>query len=316
MILSYLLRRLGQLAVVLLIGSVAVWIMIYAVPGSPELAIVGPDATAEQREAVRERLGLDRPLPLQYLSWAGSALTGDLGNSLASGKPVTELLGQRIPATFQLIAFAVAIGLFIALPAGVLAAWRPRSLTARAAGIYQVVLLAFPSFWLGIILIWLFGLHFRILPTMSNYVPVFGDPIGAFRNTLLPALTLGLFMAAVLIRFVRSAVSDELHKPYIRAIRAKGASERTVLLSHALRNAALPIVTIVGLQLGAFIGGAVVTESIFNYPGIGRLVFVAVTTRDYPVVQGVLMFVVLSFALINMAVDLIYAALDPRIKVN
>lgn len=316
MILSYLLRRFGQLIMVLLIGSVAVWIMIYAVPGSPELAIVGPDATPEQIAAVRERLGLDQPLPLQYMSWTGGALTGDLGNSLASGKPVTELLGQRIPATFQLIVLAVFIGLAIALPAGVLAAWRPRSLTARAAAIYQVVLLAFPSFWLGIILIWLFGLHFRILPTMSNYVPMFGDPVGAFRNTLLPALTLGLFMAAVLIRFVRSAVSDELAKPYIRAIRAKGAGERKVLLNHALRNAALPIVTIVGLQLGAFIGGAVVTESIFNYPGIGRLVFVAVTSRDYPVVQGVLMFVVLSFALINMVVDLIYAALDPRIKVN
>ncbi|HTV70874.1 MAG TPA: ABC transporter permease [Rhizobiaceae bacterium] len=316
MILSYLVRRLGQLALVLFIGSVAVWIMIYAVPGSPELAIAGPDATAEQLAAVRERLGLDRPLPVQYLSWVGGVLTGDLGSSLASGKAVTELLGQRIPATFQLIVFAVVIGLVIALPAGVFAAWRPRSLTARAAGIYQVVLLAFPSFWLGIILIWLFGLHFRVLPTMSNYVPFMADPVGAFRNTLLPALTLGLFMAAVLVRFVRSAVSEELAKPHIRAVRAKGASEGNILINHALRNAALPIVTIVGLQLGAFIGGAVVTESVFNYPGIGRLVFVAVSTRDYPVVQGVLMFVVFSFAVINMAVDVIYAALDPRIKVN
>jgi peptide/nickel transport system permease protein len=316
MILSYLVRRLGQLALVLFIGSVAVWIMIYAVPGSPELAIAGPDATPEQLAAVRERLGLERPLPVQYLSWVGGVLTGDLGSSLASGKPVTELLGQRIPATFQLIVFAVVIGLVIALPAGVFAAWRPRSLTARAAGIYQVVLLAFPSFWLGIILIWLFGLHFRVLPTMSNYVPLTTDPVGAFRNTLLPALTLGLFMAAVLVRFVRSAVSEELAKPYIRAIRAKGAGEGNILINHALRNAALPIVTIVGLQLGAFIGGAVVTESVFNYPGIGRLVFVAVTARDYPVVQGVLMFVVFSFAVINMAVDLVYAGLDPRIKVN
>lgn len=316
MILSYLLRRLGQLALVLFLGSVAVWIMIYAVPGSPELAIAGPDATAEQLAAVRERLGLDRPLPVQYLSWVGGVVTGDLGSSLASGKPVTELLGQRIPATFQLIVFAVVIGVAIALPAGVFAAWRPRSLTARAAGVYQVVLLAFPSFWLGIILIWLFGLHFRVLPTMSNYVPVTADPVGALRNTLLPALTLGLFMAAVLVRFVRSAVSEELAKPYIRAIRAKGAGEGNILINHALRNAALPIVTIVGLQLGAFIGGAVVTESVFNYPGIGRLVFVAVSTRDYPVVQGVLMFVVFSFAVINMAVDVAYAALDPRIKVN
>lgn len=314
--LSYLVQRLGQLVLVLAMGSVAVWIMIYAVPGSPELAIAGPDATPEQLNAVRERLGLNRPLPAQYFSWLGNAVQGDLGYSLASGRPVTELLGQRIPATFQLIVFSVLIGLAIALPAGTFAAWRPRSLTARGVAIYQVVLLAFPSFWLGIIFIWLFGLYLRVLPTISNYVPFLSDPGGALRNTILPALTLGLFMAAVLIRFVRSAVAEELSKPYIRAARAKGASDTALLVNHALRNAALPIVTIVGLQLGAFIGGAVVTESIFNYPGIGRLVFVAVTTRDYPVIQGVLMFVVLSFALINMAVDVVYAALDPRIKVS
>ena len=313
---TYLLRRLAQLAVVLFLGSVAVWVMIYAIPGSPELAIAGPDATAEQLAAVRNRLGLDRPLPLQYVSWLGNALTGDLGASLASRKPVTELLGQRVPATFQLIAFSIFIGLVIALPVGTYAGWRPRSPLARAAAVYQVALLAFPSFWLGIILVWLFGLYFRVLPTSSSYVSVFTAPLEALRNTLLPAVTLGLFMAAVLLRFVRSAVAEELVKPYARAIRAKGVSDGRILIDHALRNAALPIVTIVGLQIGGFIGGAVVTESIFNYPGIGRLVFLAVTTRDYPVVQGILMFVVLCFALINMAVDLVYAALDPRIKMT
>lgn len=313
---SFLLRRIGQLLLVLFIGSVAVWLMIYAVPGSPEMTIAGADATPEQLAAVRERLGLNRPLPVQYLSWVGNALTGDLGNSLTSNKPVTELLGQRIPATFQLVVFTVVIGLLIALPAGTLAAWHPGSVIARISAVYQVVLLAFPSFWLGIIFIWLFGLHFGILPTVSDYVPFLERPGQAIRNTILPALTLGLFMGAVLIRFVRGAVSEELSKPYIRAIRAKGASESTILLGHALRNAALPIVTIIGLQLGAFIGGTVVTESIFNYPGVGRLVFLAVSTRDYPVVQGVLMFVVLTFAIINMIVDLLYAALDPRITIN
>ncbi len=313
---TYLLRRLAQLAIVLFLGSVAVWVMIYAIPGSPELAIAGPDATAEQLAAVRNRLGLDRPLPLQYMSWLGNTLTGDLGASLASRKPVTELLGQRVPATFQLVAFAILIGLVIALPVGTYAGWRPRSTLARVAAVYQVALLAFPSFWLGIILVWLFGLYFRVLPTSSSYVSVFVAPLEALRNTLLPAVTLGLFMAAVLLRFVRSAVAEELVKPYARAIRAKGVSDGRILIDHALRNAALPIVTIVGLQIGGFIGGAVVTESIFNYPGIGRLVFLAVTTRDYPVVQGILMFVVFCFALINMAVDLVYAALDPRIKMT
>jgi peptide/nickel transport system permease protein len=313
---SYLLRRLAQLIVVLFLGSVAVWVMIYAVPGGPEMTIAGADATAEQLAAVRTRLGLDRPLPLQYVSWVGNALHGDLGASLASRKPVTELLGQRIPATFQLVVFSILIGLVIALPAGAYAGWRPRSAVSRTAGCYQVVLLAFPSFWLGIILIWLFGLHFRILPTSSSYVSVFVAPLAALRNTLMPALTLGLFIAAVLIRFVRSAVAEELAKPYVRAARAKGVADRHILVHHALRNAALPIVTVIGLQIGSFIGGAVVTESIFNYPGLGRLVYVAVTARDYPVVQGVIMFVVLCFALINMAVDVAYAALDPRIKMT
>ena len=180
--------------------------------------------------------------------------------------------------------------------------------------IYQTVLLAFPSFWLGIILVWLFGLYWRVLPTTANYISFTSNPIAAIREITLPALTLGLFMAAVLTRFVRMALENELGLPYICTARAKGASEPRILIAHALRNAALPIVTVIGLQLGAFIGGTVITESIFNYPGLGRLVFVAVTTRDYPVVQGVLLFVVLNFAIINMLVDVIYAALDPQIQ--
>ena len=313
---AFLVRRIGQLALVIVIGSFAVWAMLYAVPGGPEYAIAGADATEEQLAATRERLGLDRPFLAQYATWAGNMLQGDLGYSLTSRKPVTELLGQRLPATFQLIVFTLVIGLAIALPAGTYAAWKQGSPIAHGTAFFQVFLLAFPSFWLGIILSWFFGLRLGILPTISNYVPFFEDPVGAFRNTILPAVTLGLFMAAVLIRFVRAAIAEELSKPYITAIRAKGASERTILVRHALRNAALPIVTIIGLQLGAFVGGAVVTESIFNYPGIGRLVFLAVSSRDYPVVQGVLVFVVVCFALINMGVDLLYASLDPRIKSN
>ena len=312
--LSYLLRRILQLAFVLALASIAVWMMIYTVPGSPEVAIAGADATPEQLNAVRARLGLDRPLPLQYVSWLTSALVGDLGSSLTSDRPVIDLLSQRIPATLQLVVAAMLIGILIALPAGILAAWRPRGIVARLTDIYQTVLLAFPSFWLGIILVWLFGLYWRVLPTTANYISFTSNPLAAIREITLPALTLGLFMAAVLTRFVRMALENELGLPYIRTARAKGASEPRILIAHALRNAALPIVTVIGLQLGAFIGGTVITESIFNYPGLGRLVFVAVTTRDYPVVQGVLLFVVLNFAIINMLVDVIYAALDPRIQ--
>lgn len=312
----HLVRRIGQLAAVLVLGSIAVWAVIYAAPGSPVTAIAGADATEAQLASVRERLGLDRSLPVQYGAWLQNAFTGDLGNSLASSKPVTELLGQRIPATLQLVVATLLVGLAIALPIGTRAAVRPTGPLARFATAYQVVLLAAPSFWVGIIVIWLFGLRFRLLPTASDYVPFFSDPAGAVKNLALPALTLGTFMGAVLMRFVRAAVSQALTEPHVQAARAKGASERRVLFNHGLRNAALPLVTVTGLQLGAFIGGTVVTESIFNYPGIGRLVYTSVVGRDYPVVQGTLLFVVFSFAVINMVVDLLYATLDPRVRLS
>jgi peptide/nickel transport system permease protein len=311
---AYLLRRAGQLLVTLLLTSIAVFAIIYAVPGGPELTIAGPNATPEQLESVRERLGLDQPVPVQYLKWLMAAVRGDLGHSLASQVPVTELLGQRFPATVQLICFTLIIGLILALPVGVYAAMRPNGIVARVASVAQIVLLATPSFWLGILFIWIFGLRLGWFATYSDFVPFPQDPLAAVKSSALPALTLGLFMAAVLIRFVRSAVSDALREPFILAVRAKGIPEWRVVTRHAFRNALLPIVTVVGLQLGAFVGGTVVTESIFNYPGLGRLVFTSVVARDYPVVQGSLLLVVMCFVVINMVVDLLYAVLDPRVR--
>lgn len=314
--LGYLLRRFGQLFITLLLTSVAVFFIIYAVPGSPETTIAGPNATPEQLAEVRRRLGLDQPVATQYYRWLLAAVQGDLGRSLAFQVPVTSLLASRFTATVQLIVFTLIIGLVLAIPAGTYAALRPRSIIARIANVAQVVLLATPSFWLGIIFIWALGLHLRWFTTYSDYVSFFDDPGGAIRNSALPALTLGLFMAAVLMRFVRSAVWDALHEPFIRVVRAKGAPEWMVVTNHALRNALVPIVTVVGLQLGAFVGGTVVTEAIFNYPGLGRLVFTSVIARDYPVVQGALLLVVVSFVVINMIVDLLYAVLDPRVRVS
>jgi peptide/nickel transport system permease protein len=310
----HLLQRISQLLVTLLLTSIAVFAIIYAVPGSPEITIAGPNATPEQLAAVRERLGLDQPLPVQYVNWLVGAVRGDLGLSLASQVPVTELLGERFPATIQLIVFTLAVGLTIALPIGSYAAMRPRGIVARVASLAQIILLATPSFWLGIILIWVFGLNLGWFSTYSDYVPFHEDPSAAIRSSALPALTLGLFMAAVLIRFVRSAVWEALHEPFIRAVRAKGVPEWRVVSHHGFRNALLPIVTVIGLQLGAFVGGTVVTESIFNYPGLGRLVFTSVIARDYPVVQGSLLLVVVCFVVINMVVDLLYAVLDPRVR--
>lgn len=262
------------------------------------------------------RLGLDQPVVVQYFRWLGNALQGDLGTSLAFQVPVLELLGDRFVATVQLIGFTLVIGIVLAVPLGTLAALRPRSVVARITSLAQVILLATPSFWLGIMFIWLLGLELGWFATYSDYVPFFEDPARAIKNSALPALTLGLFMAAVLLRFVRSAVWDALHEPFIRVVRAKGAPEWRVVTHHALRNALVPIVTVVGLQLGGFVGGTVVTESIFNYPGLGRLVFTSVVARDYPVVQGSLLLVVVCFVFINMFVDLLYAVLDPRVRVS
>lgn len=313
---THLLRRLGQLVIVMLLGSIVVWAITYAVPGRPEIAIAGPNATPEQLAAVRARLGLDEPVILQYLTWLRNALVGDFGRSLSSRMPVTKLVGQRFPATVQLVVLTMIIGLVIALPFGTWAAARPNGVVARVATGFQVLLLAMPSFWLGIVFVWLFGLRLGWFDTQSDYIPFWRDPATALHNTFLPALTLGLFMGAVLMRFVRSSVTDQLSEPYIRTARAKGAGELRVTLVHALRNALLPVLTITGLQLGAFIGGTVVTESIFNYPGLGRLVFTSVQASDYPVVQGALLLVVVAFVLINMTVDVLYAVLDPRVRVS
>ncbi|GAA4908324.1 ABC transporter permease [Tessaracoccus lubricantis] len=312
----FLVKRFGQLLITLFLSSIAVFFIIHAVPGSPEVAIAGPNATPEQLAEVRRRLGLDQPVALQYLYWLGSALKGDLGLSLASQVPVTQLIVERLAATLQLIAFTLVVGLSIALPVGTYAALRPRGVVAAVASVAQVVLLATPSFWLGIMFIWLFGLSLRWFTTYSDYIPFFTDPLAALSNSALPALVLGLFMAAVLVRFVRSSVWDALREPYIRAVRAKGAQEPRVVVRHALRNGLLPIITVIGLQMGGFVGGTVVTESIFNYPGLGRLVFTSVNVRDYPVVQGSLLVVVVSFVVINMIVDVLYAVLDPRVRVS
>lgn len=313
---GFLIKRIGQLLITLFLSSVAVFFIIHAVPGSPEVAIAGPNATPEQLDEVRRRLGLDQPIFVQYFLWLGNAMQGDLGVSLASGVPVTEMLGERFAATLQLIIFTLVIGLALALPLGTYAALRPRGIVAAITSVSQVVLLAMPSFWLGIMFIWVFGLRLGWFATYSDYVPFHRDPAAAVLNSALPAIVLGLFMAAVLLRFVRSSVWEALREPYIRAVRAKGANEARVVVRHALRNGLLPIITVIGLQMGGFVGGTVVTESIFNYPGLGRLVFTSVNVRDYPVVQGTLLLVVVSFVVINMVVDVLYALLDPRVRVS
>ena len=310
---AFILRRLLQLLPVLLIASTGIWAMIYAVPGSPVAARVGENATPEQIQAVTVRLGLDRPVHVQYAAWLGSALQGDFGLSIQNREPVLSLIGQRIPATLQLGLAATLVGLLLGIPVAVLSALKPGSLLDRALSGWSALALGVPTFWLGILLILLFAVHLRWLPSASGYVSVFEAPLDAIRNLLLPALTLGVYVSGIFARFLRASLLGELKADYVRTARSKGLPERDVIGRHVMRNALLPFVTIVGLMMATFIGGTVVTEAVFTYPGLGRLLIQAISTRDYPLIQGCILFILLVFVFINLAVDVLYAYIDPRI---
>lgn len=309
----YLLRRLTQAIPVLAFASVVVFLVIHFVPGDPALAVLGPEARPEQVEAMRQRMGLDRPLMVQYGRWLALVFRGDLGVSIINSYPVWSLIGLKLPATASLTLGALVIALAIALPLGVLAAIRQGRVADRIAVGFSALGLSVPSFWLGVLLVLVFSLRLQWLPA-SGYVPVFGRPGVALRHLVLPSLTLGIAMAAVLTRFVRSAVLEVIHQDYMRTARAKGLSERTVLTRHAFKNALIPILTVIALQVGNLLGGAVVTEAIFDFPGVGQLILYAVTTKDYPVVQGALLLLVGVFVLINLLTDVGYAVLDPRVR--
>jgi peptide/nickel transport system permease protein len=313
-VIGYILRRLAQLLPVLLIASIGIWGMIYAVPGDPVAVIVGENATPEQVQAVRERLGLDRPVHAQYLAWLGNALQGDLGLSIQNREPVRDLIAQRIPATVQLGLAATVVGLLLGVPVAVLSALRPGSWIDRSLSGWSALALGVPTFWLGILLILLFAVQLRWLPAASTYVSFFESPGQAVANLLLPALTLGVYVSGIFARFLRASLLGELRADYVRTARSKGLRERDVVGSHVMRNALLPFVTIVGLMMANFIGGTVVTESVFTYPGLGRLLIQAIGTRDYPLIQGCILFILVVFVLINLLVDVLYAYIDPRIN--
>jgi peptide/nickel transport system permease protein len=311
---GYILRRLVQLIPVLFLASIGIWAMVYAVPGSPIGAIVGENATQEQIADAMQRLGLDRPLHEQYLSWLRGALVGDFGLSIQSREPVLGLILDRIPATLQLGLFAILFGLLLGVPVAIISALVPNSWIDRALSAWSALALGVPTFWLGILLILLFGVQLRWLPAVSTYVPFFQDPLGALRNILLPSLTLGTYVSGIFARFLRASLLGELKADYVRTARSKGLPERDVVGRHVMRNALLPFVTIVGLMLAAFVGGAVVTEAVFTYPGIGRLLIQAIAVRDYPLIQGCILFVLVIYVLMNVLVDVLYAYIDPRIE--
>ena len=311
---GFVLRRFGQLVPVLLLASIGIWAMIFAVPGGPIGMLVGENATPETIAAAEKQFGLDRPAVVQYLDWLWNALQGNLGMSIHGREPVLHLIGQRLPATLQLAFAATIVSLVIGIPVAILSALKPNSWLDRVLSAWSALALGVPTFWLGILLILLFAVEMHWLPSASAYVPIWEDPVQAIRNLALPALTLGVYVSGILARFLRASLVGELRADYVRTARSKGLPERQVVGTHIMRNALLPFVTIVGLMMANFIGGAVVTEAVFTYPGLGRLLIQAISTRDYPLIQGCIVVILVLYIGINMAVDVLYAYIDPRIE--
>lgn len=313
---QYLGKRLLQFIPVLLLAAVAVWSLLLLIPGSPATYILGDLAAAEDVAILEARLGLDRPAWERFGTWASGVVSGDLGDSYISGRSTVSLIADRIPATVQLAIFAIILMAMISIPLGSVAALKPNTWMGRLANGYMTITLAAPGFWIAFLMLLLLGVQLGWFPAVSNYVPIWEDPWAALRNAALPALAIGLNASAGTARFVRYSLTEVMHEDYIRTARAKGASERVVLLRHALRNAMLPTVTVIGLQLAALLTGAIIVEVVFTYPGLGRLLFSAISTRDFEVLQGTILFIVVVFLVLNLVVDFLYAYLDPRIRYN
>ncbi|MFX0592331.1 ABC transporter permease [Melissospora conviva] len=311
----FILRRLLQSAVALLGVTLVVFLLLQMVPGDPVRVALGTRFDPETYEALRSRAGLDQPAVVQYFSYLGNALTGDLGVSFRSGEPVTDIVLARLPATLSLAFTALLLALLIAFPLGVISGVRSGSPIDHAVRIFSQFGVSVPDFWMGIMGILLFAGVLGWLPP-SGYVALSEDPAGWLAHVILPAATVGLVTASILTRFIRSSVLEVLSQDYVRTAEAKGLRPRVVVLRHVLRNALIPVVTVVAVQLASLLGGVIVIEVLFAWPGIGRLTFDAVQARDYPVLQGAVLLVAGLFLLVNLLVDLLYARLDPRISVR
>jgi peptide/nickel transport system permease protein len=313
--LEFLVRRAFISAVTLVLISVIVFAGVRAIPGDPARVLAGAEADEAGLEEIREKYGLNDSFAVQYLRWIGHAVRGDLGVSIRTRQPVAATVATKLPITIELAAFSILIALWIAIPAGVVAAVRRNTAWDVLMSSASLGGVSIPNFWLGIMLILLVSVRLGWLPA-SGYVPPWVDPVDNVRRMLMPALVLGTGLAAVLMRQTRNAMIEVLSADYIRTAWAKGLAQRAVVVRHALRNSLIPVVTILGLQMGALMSGAVVTEQIFVVPGFGRLIVEAVFTRDYPVVQGVVLITASSYVLINLLVDVSYSLLNPRIRIG
>ena len=311
----YLIPRLAESVVTFVLVTIVVFIGVRALPGDPARALAGEESDPATVEAVRHSFGLDQPIPVQYVKYVGNALHGDLGTSSRTGLPVASSIGHAIPVTLQLSIFAIAIAALIGIVAGVVAAVRRRGPAEWAANSVALIGLSVPNFWLGLMGVLVFAIAYPILPA-SGFVSVSDNPVESFRHLLMPALVLGSGLAAVIMRQTRSAMIEAMGMDYVRTARAKGLGGAQVVFGHALRNSLIVVITLVGLQLGVLISGAVVTEQIFVLPGFGKLTIDAVFTRDYPMIQGVVLVTATAYIVINLLVDLLYSVIDPRVRVG
>jgi len=311
--LPLILRRIAATVPVMAVVALTVFALLHLTPGDPAQIIAGDYATPQDVAKIRAALGLDRPLLTQAGIWLANVLQGDLGTSIYSGLPVTKLIGQRVGPTVALTLLAMLVSVSVAVPLGVLAAWRQGSWIDRVIMIFSVSGFSMPTFWLGFLLVWVFSIWLGVLPVQGYQTPDAG-PWQFLRHLVLPALTLSLVYMALIARMTRASMLGVLQEDYVRTAFAKGLPPHRVLLGHALKAASLPVVTIIGVGFALLIGGAVVTESVFALPGIGRLTVDAIVRRDYPVIQGVILIISGVYVLLNLAIDILYVVLDPRIR--
>jgi peptide/nickel transport system permease protein len=306
-LLTFALKRLGRLLLTVLLISTIVFFVIRVIPGDPALVIAGLDATPESVAAIRAKIGTDRPLALQYVRWLASVVRFDFGTSLSTGQPVTRMIIERFPLTLILALLGMVVAIMVSIPLGIVSAVRRWSVWDYLGMLFSQIGMAVPGFWLGILLL-------LLLAVKVHWFPLFGS--GTVKHLVLPAVALGFARAAVLLRLTRASMVEELSREYVVTARAKGLTERMVKYKHALKNALLPVVTVAGIQLGYMLGGAVIIEQVFSLPGLGRLFLTGVYQRDFPLIQGGIVFIALAFSLINFAVDILYSVLNPKIRIG
>ena len=310
---GFILRRLVLMIPVLVVVAVIIFSLLHVTPGDPAALMAGEDATAAQVEAMRERLGLNRPFHTQFIDWFANALRLDLGESIFLRQPVTEAMMERVQPTGLLTLYSLSLAILISIPAGVIAAVRRNSWVDRLLMVMSISGAAIPSFFLGILLIMLFAVILGWLPP-GGYTDIGDDLVDHLKHMLLPSLALGFSAAGLLSRMVRSTMLDVLQEDYVRTAYAKGLPQRTVVLLHALRNALIPAMTVLGITLAGLLGGAVVIETVFNLPGMGRLVVQSIARRDFPVIQGVVLITAVIQVLVMLLVDVLYVYVDPRVR--